>query len=317
MSDSDRKPVLSRNLRTAWRVVAAIVTLAALVWVLLLLARAWPGLAARSNQISVWLLLLGTVVSIASSILVFEAFVAMAGVFGIRGLPHRQLAHLHFTAQLLKHLPGRVWGIGYQWIAARSAGSLGDWVRANVSHMLFAIFFALWSSWLVLGFSRGAGWGLLSLAAGLVAYWGGWLLVSRPAVTGWISRLPAALSDKLLAAEGLAQAPVAVRFRIFTLFAASWVLYYGAWLLYGASYPTLGAAGGAQLCAYYMLAWFAGYVSLITPSGLGVRELVFAWLAKDFPGDSVALMAIVGRVSMLFVDVVLGLLFAPFAPRER
>jgi uncharacterized membrane protein YbhN (UPF0104 family) len=70
------------------------------------------------------------------------------------------------------------------------------------------------------------------------------------------------------------------------------------------------------MCAYYMVAWFVGYVSLLTPSGLGVRELVFAWLAKDFPPDAVALMAVVGRVSLLAVDLALGLAFAPFVPRH-
>jgi uncharacterized membrane protein YbhN (UPF0104 family) len=71
-----------------------------------------------------------------------------------------------------------------------------------------------------------------------------------------------------------------------------------------------------QLCAFYMVAWFVGYVSLLTPSGLGVRELVFAWLAKDFAGDAVALMAVVGRINLLFVDLFMGLAFAPFAPRR-
>ena len=39
-------------------------------------------------------------------------------------------------------------------------------------------------------------------------------------------------------------------------------------------------------------------------------------LAKDFPGDAVALMAVTGRVSLLSVDLIMGLMFAPFAPRK-
>ncbi len=58
-----------------------------------------------------------------------------------------------------------------------------------------------------------------------------------------------------------------------------------------------------------MLAWFVGYVSLLTPSGLGIRELVFVWLANEFPPDAVALMAVIGRISLLAIDLVMGLIF--------
>lgn len=315
---SELKGSLSRRSRAAWRLAAFLVTVAALVWVFVLLARAWPTLASRSDELRLGLLLLGVLASVLSNLLVFEAFVAVAGIFFIEGLTRRSLAHLHFTSQLLKHLPGRVWGIGYQSIAGKHAGSVGDWLLANMSHMVLAIFFAVSSAWVVLGFAEGVTCGVLASVVGLLSYWGGWALVAHRLPMQWIGRLrgrmPGHIGQALL---GIGRASRFLRSRIFLLFVASSLLWYVAWLFYGAAYPELGARGGAQLCAYYMLAWFVGYVSLLTPSGLGVRELMFAWLAKDFSGDSVAMMAIIGRVSMLFVDVLLGLVFAPFSPRHR
>ena len=301
----------------AWKLVATAVTAASLVWVLWLLARVWPDLAAHSAEIRVLPLLLGMALSLLASYLTFEAFAPLVRILRISGLPRRELAHLYFTAQLLKHLPGRVWGIGYQWAAGRSAGSLGDWVLVNLGHALLATFFALWSAWLALGFSSGAAWGLLAAVGGAIAYIGGWLLVSSRRLWRWLAWLPGrieTLGRGIL--DILQRTPASTRLWIFVLFSSSSLFYYASWFLYGVSYPPLGAGGGVKLCAFYMLAWFVGYVSLLTPSGLGVRELVFAWLAKDFPGDAVALMAVVGRGNLLSVDLIMGLIFARFAPRK-
>lgn len=301
----------------AWKITAGIVTALSLLWVAALLARAWPMLAARADEIQIPLLALGFVFSLVSAILTFEAFAIFVRRFQGRRLPIRQLAHLYFTAQLLKHLPGRIWGVGYQWMSGRSAGSLGDWLSANVSHMVVATFFALWSAWLVLGFASGLEWGLVALVGGLLAYAGGWALLAHPTLQRWMAlplRRLGGNGPRVL--EDAVRLPVGLRVSIFLVFCTGWLFLYLAWFAYGAAYPALGGMGGVELCAIYMLAWFVGYVSLVTPSGLGVRELVFAWLAREYAGDAVALMAIVGRVSLLGVDVVLGLMFAPFAPRN-
>ena len=71
------------------------------------------------------------------------------------------------------------------------------------------------------------------------------------------------------------------------------------------------------LCALYVIAWMAGYFSLVTPSGLGVRELVFVFLAHRFPPDAVAGLAIFGRAMLLVADILLGAIFGPFVPGQR
>lgn len=303
--------------RFAWKIAATVATALSLAWVILLLAKVWPDLAARSSEIRIFPMLFGLLLSVAAAYLTFVAFETLVRILRLSTLPRRELAHLYFTAQLLKHLPGRVWGLGYQWAVGRSAGSLGDWLLVNLVHMLLATFFALWSACLALGYSREFEWGLLTTAAGGITYLAGWMLASslrnsRP--LKWLPGRIGRLSRGIL--EFLARTPTFARARLFVIFSISWVFYYTAWFLFGLSYPSLGGGGGVRLCAFYMLAWFVGYISLLTPSGLGVRELVFAWLAKDFPGDAVALMAVIGRMSLLSVDVALGLLFAPFVPRK-
>lgn len=293
-----------------------VLTAVALAWAFALLVEVWPTLMERRAEVELPWLILGIVPAIASNVLVFLAFVSLAGSSGI-GMSWRGLGHLYFTSQLLKHLPGRLWGIGYQGVVGRSAASFGNWLFVNMSHMLFATFFALWAASIVMGLSRHTALVVAALVVGGCAYWfawNGWSLFNGPR---WVMRLPAKVRIYVeQAAEGVAGTPAHAKGRLFLLFGLGGLLNYASWALYGAGYPPLGISGGVQLCAYYMVAWFIGYASLVTPSGLGVRELVFAWLAKDFSPDAVALMAIIGRFAMVLVDVLLGLAFARWAPRE-
>lgn len=312
---SSAVPVPRRSL--VWKAFATLVTAVSLAWVGWLLMSVWPELASHRADIRLDLLLVGTTLSIFSAYLTFEAFVALVRIFGISGLPRLQLAHLHFTAQLLKHLPGRIWGIGYQWTYGKAAGSLGDWLLVNIAHMALVSYFAVGSALFVLGVATEARLGILAATMGVLFYITGWLLVSANRSSQLAARIPGRAGRLLHELfELLKRAPWETRIRVMMIFLLSWLIYYASWYLYGLSYPPLGGHGGIRLCAYYMLAWLAGYLALLTPSGLGVRELVFAWLAKDFSGDSVALMAVVGRVSLLSVDVVLGCIFAPFVPRR-
>jgi len=302
----------------AWKGLAAIVTIASSAWVIWLFSGAWSTLVDRRAQIGIVPLAAGMLLAMLSSYLIFEAFATLTRARRVSSLPKRQLAHLYFTAQLLKHLPGRVWGLGYQWAGAQSNSRLVDWVLINLAHVLMSTYFALWGAFVVLGLSAAQKWGALTGAIGVVGYFGGWRVVSSETFIRFAGKLPGAVGRFVRkVCTAFAEMPASDRLRLFAFFCSGWMLYYFSWLLNGLSYPALGALDGMQLCAYYMLAWFVGYISLLTPSGLGVRELAFAWLAKDFPADAVALMAIVGRASLLAVDLVMGLIFAPFAPRRN
>lgn len=299
-----------------WRIVAALLTVAAIAWVLLLVKDAWPDIVAHHREIDLFRLAIALGLAIAASWFAFLAFAAIVTNLGLSGYRLREVAHLYFVAQLLKHLPGRMWGIGYQWAASGRAVTLGTWLQANAFHMLFATYFALWSSAITISLSMNFVMGVLIFIAGLV---GCILLWNTPKLLGaiaWIGSLVGKRVDSGLA-SALVALPVGRKLNILVLFTISWVIWYAAWYVNGTAFAPLGGVGGMRLWAYYMVAWFVGYISLFTPSGLGIRELVFVWLAHDFPSDAVLLMAVIGRVSLLLVDLALGLLFAPFAPRAR
>lgn len=274
-----------------------------------------PDIAAHYREIDPLPLVFALALSALASWFTFLAFARLLPAFRVDGYRLREVAHLYFTAQLLKHLPGRVWGVGYQWAAAERVVSLGSWVQVNIMHMVFATYFALWSSAFVLSFFADSLSGMAVLVLGAV---GCLLLWGAPRVIAKLPWIGPLVVQRFGAESVVALAAIvpADKLRILALFAVSWLLLYTSWYANGMAYAPLGGIGGMRMCAYYMIAWFVGYISLLTPSGLGVRELIFAWLAQDFPNEAIVLMAVVGRVSLMAVDLLLGLSFAPFRPRS-
>ena len=65
-----------------------------------------------------------------------------------------------------------------------------------------------------------------------------------------------------------------------------------------------------------VLSWAAGFLAVPVPAGAGVREAVLT-ATSGLDGGVAAATAIVARVLFVVVDVVAGLVAAPFAGRPR
>jgi hypothetical protein len=87
--------------------------------------------------------------------------------------------------------------------------------------------------------------------------------------------------------------------------------YAGVWLLMGSGFAFLAGsitpitpAQFAALVAAWAAAYVIGYLSLLTPSGLGVRELVMIVLLTPlFPAPVPTVIALAARVWMVFVEI--------------
>lgn len=92
-----------------------------------------------------------------------------------------------------------------------------------------------------------------------------------------------------------------------------------AWIAYGAAFQlfalgTLGTTAGATSAyiAVYTGSYIAGYLVLLTPGGLGVREMVMVVLLQTFglAGEPEAwVLAFASRIWLTVLEVVPGLLF--------
>lgn len=303
---------MNSSWRKKFRWVSLPLALMALVWTVWLLWDSWPQLQTNLYRLRVWWLLFTLAGNLIAGYLAFEAFHALFAKMRPSLYARTRLAHLYFTGQLMKHLPGRIWGVAYQSATGHQV-TLAEWVSVTAIYMVLATVFALWAAAIAIGFMSGWPWGALAVAAGLAIYVFGWSARLLDALLGLMRRLPfrtlSRLCDALRPFVGVG---AEFKCRIWCWFMASWLVYLLAWAGYGKAWPDLTAADGVWLGAIYTVAWFVGYISLISPSGVGVRELVFVLLAHRFPPDAIAGMAVLGRVTLLAVDVILGAAFLPF-----
>lgn len=283
-----------RRLVTVLTVVLLVVAGAALV-------RQWDDLADQLARMSwPWVVASAAlaVPAVAGSAWAWRAL--LVGFGGV--LPVRTAAGVFFAGQLGKYVPGGVWTV----VAHAEVGRVHGADRmatasASVASMLVTLGTGVPAAAVVLPFT-GAG------AAG--RYW--WLALAvvacavgvQPRVIDWGMRTLARLTRREVRVTRLSRRALAI--------SIGWSVV--VWVLYGLHLYCLGravGAGGADLLARsiggFALAWCVGFVVVVAPAGLGVREaaLVVALGPAVPPGAALA-MAVVSRVVLSVVDVIWG-----------
>lgn len=287
-------------------------SLVSLLWVIYILWSSWPQLEHSLSIMSVpWALvaLLGFNIG---GYLIFESFYSLFSWRHPNTCKRAELAHLFFSSQLMKHMPGRIWGIAYQVLSVPSIKA-SEWLGLNLTYMAMAGFFATLTACTILLLQVNELAAIIIATLGVGLYFYPWSLSSFSGLMPLIKKA----SFKNL--ENITK-PVfcyleinqKTKVRISSFFISSWLIYYLSWGFFGLSWPSTSLQDGIVLCALYTLAWFVGYISIVTPSGLGVRELVFVYLAANFPADVIAGMLVFGRFSLLIADITLGLIFMKF-----
>lgn len=303
-----------------WRAIGSAIAIAALAATVAALYGHRDAIVAATAGVDGRWLAAGFALTVLASIIGFLAFAPLVRSIAGSALTRRRLAKLYFVGQLMRHLPGRYIGIAYQVLDTRAEVAVETWVATNLVHTL-----AIASTGVLVGLCvvLAPTPQIAAVAAGAV-FLGLRLLVVDSSLPLAVARAASGARWRAVRSVGAAlsalirpkRGPVAA---CIDLAALSWLAYLAAWACYGQAFAGLGAWAGVQLSAHYALAWFIGFVTLVTPSGLGIRELSFVTLARDFAPGAVAYGLVLGRVSLLASDIVLGSLALAFArlPRMR
>jgi hypothetical protein len=279
---SDGDPAPSGGRRAILRVAQLVVVVATIVFVALALGRSWDRVAAYD-----WTLRPGW---LAASLAVFLLFywAQAAGwwlvLWGF-GLQSRFLATCSIWASsiLARYIPGTVFMfVGRAWLHRAQGLDLprvGAAMFYEQALQLCSALIAVAVLWPVARVE--AGWAAWSLAAVPPL-----LVIVHPRVflplTGHLLRL---LRREPLAAS----LPFGVVLGMLWYYVAAWLLVgVGAWLLARATVVVEGDAL-ALVATAYALAYVAGMVAFVVPSGVGVREAVLAGALRAEMGGGVAL----------------------------
>jgi uncharacterized membrane protein YbhN (UPF0104 family) len=289
--------------------------LLALSFVALLLRSQWPTLQAYPWQLNGGWLALSALFMLASWLLEVQIWHLLLRLIG--GLvPYGAALRMWFLAALVRYIPGNVWQPLSLTLYCQRWGVRPEATLASVVLFQAIVLLAILPIALVY-FGLTGNWGLLT---GVVAAIAPWLLglgvlpvllfLLRPS---WL----VALMNWALAKIG--RSPIAAHLSTRQLLGLL-VLGVIDWLLWGATFATLALALGRpgtlplgefifHLVAIYPVGYGIGFLSLLTPSGFGVREGAFYLLLTPLvAGGYVTAIALAMRLWNISGEVAMALL---------
>lgn len=270
----------------------------------------WNALAAHSFQWNPWLLalsLLGFIVQEITFGLIWRAILARLGA----KLGMRTSLRIYLASEFVRYIPGNVWHVltrilwvskyGVSRTTAFASMTIELITKLAAGVLVFAVSLLFWhdigavgsflSSWFIVIFGIAI---ILALAIGL-----------HPRVlNGFLN----------FALRIIKRQPVTltVRYRdivlVTLLWSGSWLIAGGAfYLMVLALWPTTPIAALPICVGIYAIAWDIGFVSFITPSGLGFREgaigLLFVLALPVLPASLGAIIALLSRFVSTLAEV--------------
>lgn len=266
----------------------------------------WSGLLLASACIAA-----GYAVLIASWRLLLRTWRSPLGVL--------DATRIWFVSSLGKYVPGKVWSIGAMAVLAKEAGA------SPIAATGSAIIMQLVN--IAAGFVVVAACGVGELFTAYPALrFAAWVTVAAtaiglaigPPLLSWAAR-----TATRLVGRPMPDMPEISRATLLLVFAANVV----AWVAYGVGFgifwtALLGRGGGISLAALavYTASYLVGYLVLVAPGGVGVRETVLIGLLTSLrlatPADAV-LLATTTRLWLTVLEILPGLVFLPGMSMRR
>ncbi len=298
----------SRQKLFSW--LSRLLILLALLWVATLIYQEGSTIASQFRSANpIWLLislLLGTI----SIFFNAPVYYLIINYYAPISVSFYYAIHLNFVSQMIRHVPGRFWGVVYQLNETREHIPAQTLLLVNVDYTLVYLAFNLLIPTAILLFAL-VGWGLTAvfLAVGLLLFGLGFRLNwPRRLLTLIQAWLPTKFRQRI--SPYLTYQTTPYPWTTIVLLAASlmlsWGFYLVAWLTFSRVFSGLQTANLPLLAASYALAWFVGFISFITPAGLGIRETTFVLVAQTVTSTAEAgFLAVFVRLWLLVIDIIL------------
>lgn len=303
------QPSGRRARRAAWaKHLVSVVALGAVGWLLWAQARRhWDSIARFHVKVSGAELWASFGLCLAAFLLETRVWQrALNSAVGRREMSFAESIATNNTSNLLKYLPGRVWSYGAQmmWLGSRGV-SKGRVLYVNLVCLMISMLVST-----VLG-----GAYLIVYIAPPSFAWVGWPLLFLALVAGLLIG-PRVLVGSLGLLRRLIKRDIEVTATPSREMLELGSIYVLVWLLIGAAayYSALGVGLAVSLhdvtgiTASMSIAWIVGYLSAVSPGGLGVREALMSLMLERVSSPEAALvLPIVSRLLWLLIEVVLGL----------
>lgn len=259
------------------------------------------------------LVALSGVLVLAAYALLVATWRGMLGTWGAT-LPFGEAARIWFVSNLGKYIPGKVWQIAAMGAMAQQQGvspvaAAGSALVVNLANIVSGFAIVLLTGAGVLRVSNPSGARVASVVVVLVLV----ALLALPVLLPPLARLAGRVLGRELAVPRI---PARAIWLATLGTAISWVIYGVAFQLLAAALdaaPSARSTGAAPgYIAVYTVSYLIGYLSLVAPGGIVVREtmLVEGLLALGL-ADAPAgwLLAVASRLWLTVLEIAPGMLF--------
>jgi len=290
-----------------------IFAIAVVVAVAYALVREWqPVTAAMHEARPRWgVLALSGAIVLANYALLIEAWrVVLAGWEGERRgadaprLGFWESARIWSVSNLGRYIPGKVWQMGSMAVMAQERGVSG--ITAAGAAVIVTLINTV-AGFVVLALTGAGALHVPALGIAVIALLGIGLLLA-PQLIPWLGRMAGRILRRPIV---LGRIPHTAIWIAALISAASWVVYGVAFRVMAVG--VLGGATGAvgTYIAVFTASYLAGFLALIAPGGVGVREIVmFAGLQRaGFTGGQATLLVVSSRVWLTILEIVPAVLF--------
>ncbi len=294
-----RNPALKKIGKRALQIGLPVVILAAFLYQIQ--KWDWKLLFGHANEWNLWLLsiaFLGFVLQEISFGLIWKSILARLGY----RLNLRLCLRIYLASEFVRYIPGNVWHVLTRilWVSkygvsrpvAFASMTIELITKLAAGALVFALSLLFWGDFAMLGSLLH---GALFIVVG-VAIFLALLVVLHPRILNGLLNL----ALRLLKREPVT---LPLRYHDILLITLAWS---GSWLIAGCAFfvlvralwPAIPLAALPICIGIYAIAWDFGFVTFITPSGLGFRELAIAVLfALALPAVPVGLVAVIALLS--------------------
>jgi glycosyltransferase 2 family protein len=265
----------NQNLPLYKTVVRPLLFIIGLIFFIFLLIRSWNETKEVFISLNWGLFFLSLFIALLDNILLSVLFQNLLTKYDLH-LTYPRVNQMYFYGQVAKYIPGRFWSILYQTTFVNQRGATSAILFANLdltsAGILRNIAIALA---LILFFTQPWFAGFIFL--GSVAFF--WYFCKSCWIASFFKLLTSRI--KFFAQHITSCQPNIYHSTILLVGSVSWVTYLLANFLLMEAAFNFPPQEAALYIAYFSLAWVIGVIAIIIPAGIGIRELVFVFLAQQ------------------------------------
>ena len=215
--------------------------------------------------------------------------------------------YVYVSSFIVRYIPGNVWAIAARATYNKSFGvkvlvSIWGWVIENISFLLVGLVFSLFTLFYVAGIPQGVVWIVAVAIPVSTVFLFRYELLERLVRILVKKRFPEVVAQEC----GEFSLSLDKRAVLLIMYVVAWLFFSVQFVLVAAAMTAISIGDVVQLAGINALAWSIGYISLVTPSGTGVREgiMMISLTALGIAGDIDAIaIALAARLTSIIGEV--------------